>query len=124
MNTNFYSLWFDSTGNRTRVYRFSSRRSIHPTTDQQESGVLGSEKLKHAVSDSENFWSILQSIRGSCLLETGGLQMSLFRNTVQSLFAVFVRIYKMKLFPIRLPLNVSLYINLFLRLVRCFVTAT
>ena len=25
----FFSLWFDSTGNRTRVYRFSSRRSIH-----------------------------------------------------------------------------------------------
>ena len=33
MNTNFYSLWFDPTGNRTRVYyRFSSRRSIHSTT--------------------------------------------------------------------------------------------
>ena len=34
MNTNFYSLWFDPTGNRTRVYRFSSRRSIHSTTDR------------------------------------------------------------------------------------------
>ena len=34
MNTNFYSLWFDQTGNRTRVYRFSSRRSIHSTTDR------------------------------------------------------------------------------------------
>ena len=34
VNTNFYSLWFDSTGNRTRVYRFSSRRSIHSTTDR------------------------------------------------------------------------------------------
>ena len=33
MNTNFYSLWFDPTGNRTPVYRFSSRRSIHSTTD-------------------------------------------------------------------------------------------
>ena len=32
MNTNFSSLWFDPTGNRTRVYRFSSRRSIHLTT--------------------------------------------------------------------------------------------
>ena len=31
MNTNFYSLWYDPTGNRTRVYRFSSRRSIHST---------------------------------------------------------------------------------------------
>ena len=34
MNTNFYSLWYDPTGNRTRVYRFSSRRSIHSTTDR------------------------------------------------------------------------------------------
>ena len=33
VNTNFYGLWFDSTGNRTRVYRFSSRRSIHSTTE-------------------------------------------------------------------------------------------
>ena len=36
VNTNFYSLWFDSTGNRTRVYRFSSRRSIHSTTDRSK----------------------------------------------------------------------------------------
>ena len=34
MNTNFYSLWFDPTGSRTRVYRFSSRRSIHSATDR------------------------------------------------------------------------------------------
>ena len=34
VNTNFSSLWFDPTGNRTRVYRFSSRRSIHSTTDR------------------------------------------------------------------------------------------
>ena len=34
VNTNFYSLWFDPAGNRTRVYRFSSKRSIHSTTDR------------------------------------------------------------------------------------------
>ena len=34
VNTNFYSVWFDPTGNRTRVYRFSSKRSIHSTTDR------------------------------------------------------------------------------------------
>ena len=34
VNTNFYSLWFDPTENRTRVYRFSSRRSIHSTTNR------------------------------------------------------------------------------------------
>ena len=28
----FYSLWFQPTGNWTRVYYFSSRRSIHSTT--------------------------------------------------------------------------------------------
>ena len=33
LNTNFYSFWFDPTGNRTRVYRFSNRRSIHSNTD-------------------------------------------------------------------------------------------
>ena len=33
VNTSFYSLWFDPTGNRIRVYHFSSRRSIHSTTD-------------------------------------------------------------------------------------------
>ena len=31
VNTNFYSLWFDSAGNRTWVYHISSRRSIHST---------------------------------------------------------------------------------------------
>ena len=34
VNSNFYSLWFDPTGNRTKVYRFSSRLSIHSTTDR------------------------------------------------------------------------------------------
>ena len=34
VNTDVYSPWFDPTGNRTRVYRFSSRRSIHSTTDR------------------------------------------------------------------------------------------
>ena len=34
MNANFYSLWFDQTGNRTCIYRFSSRRSVHETTDR------------------------------------------------------------------------------------------
>ena len=40
VNTNFYSLWFDPTGNRTRVYRVSSRRSIHSTTDRLVCVVL------------------------------------------------------------------------------------
>ena len=34
VNTNIYCVWFDSPGNRTCVYRFSSRRSIHSTTDR------------------------------------------------------------------------------------------
>ena len=33
MNTNFYCLWFDATGNRTWVYRFSSRCSILSISD-------------------------------------------------------------------------------------------
>ena len=32
VNTNFYSPWFDPTGNRTHVYRFSSRRFIRLNT--------------------------------------------------------------------------------------------
>ena len=32
LNSNFYSLWLDPIGNRTRLYSFSSRRSIHSTT--------------------------------------------------------------------------------------------
>ena len=31
VNTNFYSLWLDLTGNRTQAYRLSSRHSIHST---------------------------------------------------------------------------------------------
>ena len=34
VNTNFYSLWFDPTENRTRAYRISSRRSFHSTTNR------------------------------------------------------------------------------------------
>ena len=34
VNTKFYCLWFDPPWNRTRVYRFSSRRPIHSTTDR------------------------------------------------------------------------------------------
>ena len=34
VNINFFSFWFNPTGNRTRVYRFRSRRSIHSTTDR------------------------------------------------------------------------------------------
>ena len=32
--TNFYSLWFNSTGNRCQMYRFISRRYIHSTTNR------------------------------------------------------------------------------------------
>ena len=31
VNTNLFSRWFDSTRNRTHVYRFCSKRSIHAT---------------------------------------------------------------------------------------------
>ena len=31
MNTNFYRFWFDPIGNRTRVDRYTGRRSIHST---------------------------------------------------------------------------------------------
>ena len=34
-NTNFYCRWFNPTGHRTRVCRFSSTRSIHLTTNNR-----------------------------------------------------------------------------------------
>ena len=34
LSQHFYSLWFDPTGNRTRVYRFGSTRFIRSTTDR------------------------------------------------------------------------------------------
>ena len=40
VNTNFYSLWFDPTWNRTLVYRFSCKPSIHSTTDRFVTKVL------------------------------------------------------------------------------------
>ena len=54
MNTNFYSLWFDPTGNRTQVYRFSSRRSIHSTTDLRKifrKRILGERTDEQEVGD-------------------------------------------------------------------------
>ena len=40
MNTNFYSRWIDSFGNRSRVYRFSNKLSIQSTTDRSWSYFL------------------------------------------------------------------------------------
>ena len=51
MNTNFYSLWFDPTGNRTEPFQtFSSRRFIHSTTD----------RLKVALSQLETKYKQLE----------------------------------------------------------------
>ena len=33
VNAKFYGFWFDLTGNRIQVYRFSSRRSIQSTAN-------------------------------------------------------------------------------------------
>ena len=53
VNTNFYSLRFDPTGNRTRVYRFSSRRSIHSTSDRSRWYVL-----ENASVEKLRYWNI------------------------------------------------------------------
>ena len=42
----FYSLWFDLTENRIRVDRFSSRRSIHSTTDRSNEEVKDEQGCK------------------------------------------------------------------------------
>ena len=74
----------------------------------------------------QNTVTIIISSGGSCLFETGGLQIFFFRDIVQSLCASFVLIYKMKLFLVGQgqSTNFSLYFNLFLRLLQCFVTVT
>ena len=68
----------------------------------------------------------LTAVAARAYLKREGCNFFFFRNIVQSLFASFVRIYKMKLFLVGQgqPINFSFYINLFLRLLRCFVTVT
>ena len=36
----FYNAWFDPTGNRTQVYRFSDRRAVHPTSNRFKVGCF------------------------------------------------------------------------------------
>ena len=33
VNTNFYNVWLDPTGNQTQANRFTIKRSVHSTTD-------------------------------------------------------------------------------------------
>ena len=40
------SLWFDPTGNRTRVYRFSNRRSIHLNTDRLNDVIYTAKQFR------------------------------------------------------------------------------
>ena len=49
VNTNFYTLWFDSIGNRTRVYRSSCKRFIYSTTDWSSFMSLVESSRLHAV---------------------------------------------------------------------------
>ena len=57
VNANFYSLWFCLSGNRTRTYRFNSRRSIHSTIDRLK---LGQSKVRVIVLDWKGVdWIIL-----------------------------------------------------------------
>ena len=46
VNTNFYGRWFDPTWNRTRVYRFSSRRPIHSITDVKTLKIIKNNQAK------------------------------------------------------------------------------
>ena len=56
MNTNFYSLWFDPTRNQTRVFRFSSRRCIHSTTDRKDQG----DKFIVGILDCRFSFSVIE----------------------------------------------------------------
>ena len=62
MNINFYSLWFDPTENRTRVYRFSSRRSFHSTADRNRFYLNENDnglRTNRNVSNSNMFYVVL-----------------------------------------------------------------
>ena len=43
----FFNLWFQATGNRIRVYRVSSRQSIHSTTDRYTETDLRRKREQH-----------------------------------------------------------------------------
>ena len=43
----FFNLWFQATGNRIRVYRVSSRRSIHSTTDRYTETDFRRKRQQH-----------------------------------------------------------------------------
>ena len=58
VNSNFYSLWFDPTGNRTQVYRFSSRSSTHSTTDRLFKFVFWRHKINYKRR-KKNRWNIV-----------------------------------------------------------------
>ena len=70
VNINFCGLWFEPTGNQTRVYRFSSRRSIHSTTDRLNMDKIARMEygkivfhfiLYHASRQHKLKWNSLQS---------------------------------------------------------------
>ena len=56
MNINFYSLWFNPTGNQTRVYRFSCRRSIHATIDRLNLVMFAFLMFFIVVELNDAFW--------------------------------------------------------------------
>ena len=62
MNTNFYSIWFDPISNRTPVDHFSSKRSIHSTTDRSSK----SKQYFHIQATSKqklNPWEIIEGLK-------------------------------------------------------------
>ena len=53
VNTNLNSLWFDPTGNRARVYRSRSRRSMHSTSTDRNIITCSSERK---IGINYKFW--------------------------------------------------------------------
>ena len=50
VNTNFYGFRFDLTGNRTHVHCFSSRHSIHSTTDRYKWNIINQDFTIRIIS--------------------------------------------------------------------------
>ena len=58
----FCSPWFDPTGNRTRLYRFSSRHSIHSVTKMLCVGWLNKRQMIGTLLMNEQIFYLSQSI--------------------------------------------------------------
>ena len=82
MNTNFYRLWFDLTGNRTRVYRFSSKCFIRSITDRIN-------PVDSLITKTENFtysYQVTQTAAYAGFLRRTKIRMKIVSPKISPIF--------------------------------------